>query len=570
MGLVTSALQIGKSALLAYQGGLEIISNNIANLGTEGYVRQSPRMEAMGGTYTQQGYQPGGGVALAEMRRNIDEAVNVRLRMALGDGKGAQAEHSTLVGLESLFNALSDVDLSSQMNAFFNAWADLQNAPEEQSARSLVLNQGATLSDSFRRMAQSLKSQYEAVNQQLTHTVGQINEIAADLADLNAQIVAAESSGYKPVSMLRDQRDKLLGELSEMVAIQTYEQPDGSKSVYIGNEMLVQNGMYHELTTTLEIVDGRETAILRWADNNNPVTPWGGELEGLVQGRDVHIVSQITELDELANALICDVNRLHASGQGLEGYQSLTGTCDVSDADVALNTADNGMAYLPENGSFLITVTNTTSGLQETVRIEVDLDGIGTDATLNSLAADITAAVPTLSATVRGGNRLMIEAGAGYSFTFGEDTSGVLGALGINTFFAGDDASSIGIDVNIVGQPNRVAAGTSALPGDGTNAGQIAALATSASYTLNNGRSVLDHYNATMAELATTTLAAENAVEAADVITGSLQAQWEAVSGVNLDEETLMLMRYQRAFQGAARVVTVVDELIRQVLNMTR
>jgi len=108
------------------------------------------------------------------------------------------------------------------------------------------------------------------------------------------------------------------------------------------------------------------------------------------------------------------------------------------------------------------------------------------------------------------------------------------------------------------------------LPGDGSNAGRIAALATSPSSSLNNGQSLLDYYNAVMGDLATTTSAAQNASEAADVIYGSLQSQWESVSGVNLDEETLMLMRYQRAFQGAARIVAVVDELLQEVLSMTR
>jgi flagellar hook-associated protein 1 FlgK len=54
------------------------------------------------------------------------------------------------------------------------------------------------------------------------------------------------------------------------------------------------------------------------------------------------------------------------------------------------------------------------------------------------------------------------------------------------------------------------------------------------------------------------------------VVSGSLRAQWESISGVNLDEETVQLMRYQRAFQGAARIITTIDELIQQILMMTR
>ncbi len=568
MGLVNSALQIGKSALLAYQGGLQIVGNNIANIGSEQYVRQSASITSLSGSFVGNNYQPSGGVALAEVRRNVDEALNIRLRTALGDQAAAQAEYTALSELESMYNSFSDADLSSQLNAFFNAWSDLQNTPEEQSVRSLVLSQGVALSESFRLTSESLEVQFDAINGELVQTVDHINELSAELADLNVQIITAEAGGTTN-SSLRDQRDQLLEELSELVDMQVREQPSGGVNVYLGSELLVQDGIHREMTTTTEVVNGRQTVLVQWADNHKEVTPGGGELEGLITARDTHIVGQMERLDELARALISDVNRLHASGQGLEGYESLTSGYAVEDPTAALSTADEGLAYLPENGSFLITVTSDTTGLQETVRIEVDLDGIGADTTLNSLAADISAAVPNLTATVTPDNRLTIEAGAGYTFTFGEDTSGVLGALGVNTFFSGVDADSIAVDSSIVDQPNRVAAATSGLPGDGSNAGQLAGLATTASASLGNGQSILDYYNAMMTDLATTTAAASNAVEAADVISGSLQAQWESVSGVNLDEETLMLMRYQRAFQGAARIVSVVDELLQQVLAMT-
>jgi len=570
MGLVTSALQIGKSALLAYQGGLQVIGNNIANVGTDGYSRQSPSLVPQTGAYINDGYHPGGGVTLAEVRRNVDEALNVRLRMAMGDEQEALAEHNTLARLESLFNALSDVDLSSQLNDFFNAWADLQNTPEEASTRNLVLSQGTALAESLQRMSGSLENQYEALNGQVEQTVTRINEIASDVAELNLRIATSEVSGQSTVTMLRDQRDRLLAELSELVAIQTREQPDGGCNVYVGNELLVQRELVRELTTSMEIVDGRQAAVLRWDDNGGQAAIWGGELEGLLRARDTHIVEQINNLDQLAQVLIGDINRIHAAGQGLEGYERLTGSYNLSDPTLALNADGNGMVYLPENGGFLVTVTNGTTGLQETTRIEVDLDGVGTDTTLNALAAEITARVANLTASVTTDNRLQLEAGSGYAFTFSEDSSGALGALGVNTFFSGRDASTVGLDDNIVGQPQRLAAAVSGLPGDGTNAGEIAGLASSASRSLNNGQSVMDYYNGVMAELASTSSAAENAVEASDVISRSLQAQWEATSGVSLDEETLQLMRYQRAFQGAARVVTVVDELIQQLLVMTR
>jgi flagellar hook-associated protein 1 len=507
-------------------------------------------------------------VTLAEVRRNINEALTARLRMALGDYSGAQAEHTALVDLEAVFNALSDIDLSSQLNAFFNAWSDLENTPEDQAARSLVISQGQTLSESIQRLYQTLARQFEGLNEQVEATVARVNEIGAEVANLNVQIVTAEAGGQVGNSTLRDRRDLLLSELAELVAIQTREQPSGSMTVYIGNEPLVQDGIHRELTTTREFVDGRQVAVIRWADNNRQIRPWGGELEGLLRSRDTHLVSQMDRLDALAVALISDVNRVHAAGQGLEGFETLTGTTGLVDPDAALNTPDNGMPWLPTNGSFQINVTHAATGLEESVRIEVDLDGIGADTTLNTLAADITANVANLTASVTVDNRLMLEADTGFTFTFGEDTGGVLGALGLNGFFTGDSAVTIAVDDGVINSPNRVAAATSPLAGDGTNAGRIAGLASATSEYLGTGQSLLDYYNAAMTDLATTTAATKTAVDASDVIAGSLRAQWESVSGVNLDEETVQLLRYERAFQGAARVIATVDEMIQQIIAL--
>ncbi len=566
MSLVTSALQIGKSALLAYQSGLQVVSNNIANLGSDRYVRQSPVMSPVSGSMA--GGSSIGGSVVVQLRRNVDEALNTRLRTAFGDKESALAEQSSLSQIESLLNPLNDANLSSQMDAFFNSWSDLQNNPEDQGIRGIVLTQGSALAESFRNMRSSLAQQHESLNQQIEQTVEEINTLASQLGDVNLRISQEEMGGTAPASMLRDQRDAILSDLSKLVAVQTREQPDGSLNVYIGNEPLVQRADVRLLTSTRETVNGVQTTVIRWEDNGKQVVPWGGKLDGLMTSRDTHLDNQISSLDRLAIALISDVNRVHSSGQGLEGYSDLIGASDVLDANAALGTTDNGLPYVPGNGGFLFTVTNGTTQEQTTTRIDVDLDGAGADTTLASLAAAIDA-VDGVSAQVTADNKLRITAEGGRTFTFGEDTSGVLGALGINTFFSGSDASTIGLDSNIAGQPSRLAAGSSNLAGDGSNAGRISALATSPSSYLNNGQSVLDFYNAQMTELGTTTAAAKNAYEASDVIQTSLESQWESVSGVNLDEETLMMMRYQRAFQGAARIVSVVDELIQQVLTMT-
>ena len=121
----------------------------------------------------------------------------------------------------------------------------------------------------------------------------------------------------------------------------------------------------------------------------------------------------------------------------------MTGTQGVNDPPAALNAA--GLDFAPETGTFEITVRNSNSGEARTYRFHVDLDGLnGDDTTLASLATTMDAALavqhPQISASVGPGNTLRISSSAPeLTFTFGNDTSGTLAALGVNTFFTGSD-----------------------------------------------------------------------------------------------------------------------------------
>ncbi len=569
MGLITSALQIGRSALLAYQGALHSIGNNISNAGSTRYTRQSPVLTPLPGVPLPEGMMPGAGVALTGLRRNIDEALEARLRAAIGDQRSVLVQQQVLGRIEALFNELTDNDLSTLLDNFFNAWSSLQNTPQDLASRGIILMEGTEVARALRLRRADLSATVEELNGQVVSLIERANEIVGELAGLNKHIVETEASAQGLAASLRDQRDGLLRDLSEIMEITVREQESGAINVYVGNDPLVQAGITRGLTAELETEDGIARAVVRFADDKALVRINGGELEGVITSRDQHVLGEIESLDRLAAALIHEVNKIHSEGQGLAGLTSVTGTYDLFDPTVALNTADNGLSLLPRNGSFVITVTDEATGVSLDTLIEVDLDGIGADTTLNSLAAAITANVANVTATVPATNQLKLTADSGFSFTFKQDSSDVLAALGINTFFNGDDALNIEINALVADSPALLAAAMEKLPGDGSNAGRLAAAATVVSSEL-DGMSIVDFYDRSVAELAVVSSAAAAGVEAADVIHAALTAQRESISGVSLDEEAVQLMKFERAFQGAARYVTVVDELIGEILNLVR
>jgi flagellar hook-associated protein 1 len=139
--------------------------------------------------------------------------------------------------------------------------------------------------------------------------------------------------------------------------------------------------------------------------------------------------------------------------------------------------------------------------------------------------------------------------------------------LGINSFFTGKDASDIAVNSVISGNPSLLAAAKNGEHGDNQTALAIAGLE-SATVDGLGGASMKEAYQAMVNGVATSSQAAGNNADAASTIRQTLEAQREALSGVSLDEEAVNLIKQQRAFQGAAKLISTVNEMMQTLLNM--
>jgi len=576
MGLLNSALQIGRSAILSYQGALQTVGNNVSNAGSPDYTRLAPQLDPIPGTTIGNGLQPGAGVALTDIRRYIDDALEGRLRLAIGTTEAASARQTTLGQVESFMDDSTGAGIATRLGAFFKAFDNLQNTPEDSASRDLTISAGSQLADSLSGLRTQFARLGEAVDSQIGDAVKQADDFAAQIAQLNARITTGEAGRKGQTSALRDQRDALLRKLGELFDVTVREQPDGGINVYVGSETLVQGGASRGLKAVTNSDGEFVRTSVRLADTDQQVEIRGGRLAGLIRSRDEDAYGRVSGLDHLAAALIADVNRIHANGQGLKGFRAVTGSYDVLSPDAVLNSSATGLPETVQNGSFYITVADDATKTPVAYRIDVNFDQQGGGATLRSLVDDINAQLQGVTASVTSDNRIAFKADTGFSFTFGydgqqprDDTSGVLAALGVNTFFSGTDAKNIAVNQTLQQDPSLLAAGSVFLPGDGANARRIAALDTATSDRL-SGASIPGFYNGIANDVAVTAAAANSDVDAASAVQSSLQAQRENISGVNLDEEAISLVKFQRAFQGAARFVSVVDQMIGDLVNLIR
>ncbi len=573
MGLINSALHIGRSALLSYQSALQVIGNNISNAGSPDYTRQTPGLSPLAGTSLPEGMRPGAGVALTSLKRNLDEGLENRIRAAIGDNQSLDAQRRAVGLVETLFDPLAGLRLQDQFAQFFNDLNEVQNSPADGAVRDLALSSAVQLAGTLRELRGRLGVLGRELNEQIESLVSSGNAMAGEIATLNTEIVSTEAGG-SPASALRDQRDAITRGLSELVEVNVRLQPDGQVNVYIGNETLVQGGVSRGLTIASRVDGEFRRDTVAFADTNAQVALRGGQLQGLIKSRDDDALGRISDIDQLAAGIIFEVNKIHADGQGLAGFTNTVSRFSVADPDAALDSDDTQLPFSPKNGSFYVSVANTIDGTTTSFQVQVDLDGIGSDTTLNSLIEDINANVTGVTAALTDDNRLALTAGTGLTFTFGhdgftqrEDTSNALAALGTNVLFEGSSAADIAVNEDILDQPDLFAAAAVNVAGDGANAARIALVGETPSAMLGNV-SVSDFYLKITDAVAVGAAQIHDGAEASASVLISLQSQKENISGVSLDEEAIELIKFERAFQGAARFVSVVDRLTAEMISL--
>lgn len=566
MSLVNS-LNIGRNALAVQQAAIQVTTNNIANAGNPDYTRQTASMSPGNDQQIGPGLFLGSGVNLTSVNRQIDNALLARLRGATSDEAGANAGQAWLSRVESVFNALGTNGLSTQTSKFFNSWSQLAGNPQDAGLRQIVLTNGSTLARSVTDVRRQLSSLKSDIDDRIAAQATSANDLTNRIADLNGRITVAEGGLAGQANGLRDQRDGLIRQLSELVDVSTTV--DGnSLNVFVGSTPLVLGTTSRGVTVRQTTGPGGvETQLVLKEDGTTVIPAQGGELGGLIGARATATETTM-KLDALAKGLIFEINKVHSSGQGLAGISTVSGTNSVQDAGARLDSAGAGLPFPVGNGSFVVTVTQRSTGLTTSKLIRVDLSaGASPPTSLNDLAAQLNGT--DISASVAGG-QLTIRAGSpDVTLSFSDDSSGALAALGINTFFTGTDASNIAVNGFVSSDPSRLAAAKNGSPGDNQTARAIAALDMVAVGAL-KGQTMRQGYDTLVSGLAASTAASKTVAAGTSVVLQTLQGQREALSGVSLDEESINLIKQQRAFEGAARIISTVDEMLQTILALVR
>jgi flagellar hook-associated protein 1 FlgK len=196
------------------------------------------------------------------------------------------------------------------------------------------------------------------------------------------------------------------------------------------------------------------------------------------------------------------------------------------------------------------------------------MDGLGSDTNLLMLVDSINNDVGGLTASVTEDNRLSITSESEtITFSFQNDTSGVLNALGMNTFFTGEDSFNIAVNDVIKKDPTLLAASNEGVGRTTGNAVKLSE-AIDAPVAEWGGKSVRDLYEGMAVRLTQEASAVTTRNEGYRNYYSTLESKHLSISGVNLDEEAVKLINYQRAYQASSRVIATSNELLGYLMEL--
>lgn len=546
--MLNNVMNNALSGINAAQGGLGVISNNLANAGVGYYHRQSAVFGENPGTMTSNGYF-GNGTYFSHVRREFDEFVNSQYNNARSRSGDYESYMKNASGVDDLLSNSTD-DISGMLGNFFTALDQVAGDASDKSLVDVFLGKANALVGQLKEADRRLREMDSDVNHQIENKVKDINTYAEKIAKLNQEISNARAvNGAEPNDLL-DVRDRLVSELNSVVGVKVIEQ-NGNFNVSFGNGLPLVTGAR---ANSLEAVpSGRDDTRLSVgfkdaAGNVREIKDdlvRGGELSGILRSRREVIDPARQKLNQMALVLAQKFNEVHH-----QGYKP--GTADhggdffgVGKGSVVSNTHNKGKADFDISYSDASQVTGNN--------YDIRFDGTNWNVTKlpdgTAVPANFDPATGKLSFD---GMDIAISnstAQAGDSFLL-KPVDNVIGGMSVLVNDSAEFAS---------------AGAANSGPGDNDNIKELVKLQDA---KLVGGTATLtDFYASLVNDVGSKASQAQIDSEVQDKLTVSFYEQQQAVSGVNTNEESVQMQKMQQFFNANAKVLSTVDELFNVLMR---
>lgn len=549
-----SLMNTAMSGLSAAQYALSTVSNNITNFQVAGYNRQNTIFAQNGGTLSPAGFV-GNGVAVTGVNREYNAFITNQLRASQTQSSGLTTYYQQISQIDNLLANTSN-NISTTVQSFFSNLQNLVSNAGDDAARKTVLGKAEGLVNQFQNADKYLRDMDTGVNQKISASATQINNYSEQIAKLNDQITRLRgSSGSEPNALL-DQRDQLVTELNQIVAVTVTQQDGDTYNVsFAGGLSLVQGpksyqveaipssadatrmtlGYKHGTGDTLEIDEGRITS---------------GSLGGTLKFRSEALDSARNQLGQLALVMADSFNTQHKAGfdANEKKGEDFFSFAKPSVLKNAKNQGDSGL-----------TVSYVKTSEVKASDYTVEFDGQAWQVTRLS---DNTK-VPTTAGTDTDGKPTLNFDGLAVSITDGTQGPQARDKFTVKT------VSNVAANLQVAIKDSSMIAARGTQDGGASDNVNAQALLDLQTKKLVDGKATFSGaYAGLVSNVGNQTATAKTNSTAQANIVKQLTVEQQSISGVNLDEEYGNLQRFQQYYLANAQVIQTASTLFNALLNL--
>jgi len=515
-----TGIEMAKRSLFTQQAALATTGHNIANANTRGYTRQVVNMvaakpiEAVGLIRSNIPGQMGQSVEFDHIDRIREKFLDNQFmneNKNLGDW---EIRKDTLDKLEAIVNEPSDTGIRQVIEGFWNSWQELSKSPENLTARVLVKERALALTDAFNHTGKQLDDLSKDLTENIEVKVKESNSMISSVAKLNNEIFRVEGLGDN-ANDLRDQRDLLIDDLSKIMNITVTEDPSGY-NVRMGNVQLVTG---QNVSTVLTSAIFRSSFVS--GDLNS------GQVNGMITARDKNVANFKFQLDSMIQVIATgDIKVILPKGTVIPN-----------------GTTVNGTVYSNANGNRTL-----SEDLEVTVKGINGLHALG----YSGVSGSVTPGVPFF--TLKAGETKFSANSVTVNPTIVENVANI--STSMRTYMDPIEGEKV------VKGNNDMALLVSSVRRKNVNFdpdGTGKPILTDGTFD--------EFYRSLVGELGVQTQEATRQMYNQKILVDQVESNRQSVSGVSLDEEMANMIKFQHAYNAAARTLTTFDEMLDKVIN---
>lgn len=610
---------------------MQTIANNVANAGTDGYVRQETNFTSNPIVY-KGGLGIGTGVNANSIDRIYDQFLSAEVKGATMAESRAEQFNTLAMRLDGLLGN-PDLNISTSIQKFFDQLEAVNRDPTSTVNRQQLLAEADALESRFHRIDAQISNLSNEVDERLQIAVNTVNDIGITLGKINERIAA--SGGDVPNDLL-DQQDQLLLQLAEQIDFTQIRQANGTSNILIGSgQPFVLGTKTYSLALTQNNFDASKVELAY--DNGGSLQPIssriaGGAIAGMLGFRDETLANAARELGQIALGLTEVFNTQHRLGSDLNGqagtdfFKTLSPTVAASSQNTgtavvslsygdlfAVNAQDYELLYDGSNwqltdaatgapvtmagsgtgadpyiadGMSIVIGAGAAVGDQFMLRPTALAGGAFTVETNDVAKIAIAAMLATGtelqnigSATISGA-QVSDPSAAGLlqpvEIIFDDPTTFRIYDLG-GTDLSGPLAYTNAADITFNGWTVQISGSPEAtdrfsiaptVAGSGDNANGLAMAGISAQGVFANGQVSIEAVGASMlTSIGSAAARSGQELIAQRSLLGQAELDMESVSGVNLEEEAANLLRYQEAYMASSKIISIANDLFQTLLG---